>query len=115
MNNTHTPPLETLHMRPISVYPIYKILTGSYNSAVLFSQIMYGFNYFNKDEYFKTDNELKKETLLTDNEFRKSKNDLKKNCRFLNITIREVPAKTFYIINWGMYDEVLKIIAQRIN
>lgn len=96
--------LKALNNRPIAYYPIYRDITGSTVSGILLSQLMYWFS--KKDVFYKTDIDILEETRLTVNELRGAKSKLKK-LDFIKIDRRGVPAKTFYTIDWELYESSL--------
>ena len=96
--------LKSLHQRPISYYPIYKDITGSTTAGVLLSQLMYWFS--KKDKIFKTDEEIRDETGLTEKEMRNAKKIIK-NLSFITVSKEGIPAKTYYEIDWNTYTEAL--------
>jgi hypothetical protein len=96
--------LKQLHERPIAYYPIYRKLTGSTTAGILLSQLMYWFSI--QDRFYKTDKEIKEETLLTDKELRTAKKKIKE-IDFIKVTVEGVPAKTYYEIDWDIYSDLL--------
>ena len=96
--------LKLLNQRPIAYYPIYRQVTGSTTAGILLSQLMYWFS--KKDKFYKTDEDIKNETLLTEKELKTAKNKVKK-LSFIKVTREGIPAKTYYEINWGEYEKVL--------
>lgn len=93
--------LQQLHQRPIAYYPIYRNVTGSTTAAVLLSQLMFWFS--KKDKFFKTNEDIMKETMLTENELRTAKKVIK-DLPFIIVTREQIPAKTFYKIDWEIYE-----------
>ena len=93
--------MKQLNERPIAFYPYYAKLTGSILSGVLLSQLMYWFT--KKDKFYKTDKELRDETLLSENELRTAKGKIKK-IPFIKITKEGIPCKTYYAIEWEIYE-----------
>ena len=96
--------LKSLNQKPIAYYPIYRQITGSTTAGILLSQLMYWFSV--KDKFYKTDEEIKKETLLTKKELENAKNKIKK-LEFIEISREGIPAKTYYKIDWNLYFERL--------
>ena len=92
--------LKQLNKRPIAYYPIYRKITGSTTAGILLSQLMYWFS--KKDKIYKTDTDIMSETLLTENELRTAKQKIKK-LAFIKITLEGLPRKTFYEIDWDIY------------
>jgi len=100
MNNI----LKILNQRPIAYYPIYREITGSTTAGILLSQLMYWFS--KKDKFHKVDQEIQEETLLTKKELENAKKKLK-DLVFITITREGIPAKTYYEINWLLYEIAL--------
>ena len=96
--------LKQLNQRPIAYYPIYRQLTGATTSGLLLSQCMYWFS--KQDEFYKTDKEIMTETLLTENELRSAKKNIT-ILDFITVTKRGIPAKTYYKIDWSLYETSL--------
>lgn len=92
--------LQQLNQRPIAYYPVYREITGSTTAGILLSQLMYWFA--KKDKIFKTDEEIRAEIYLTVDEFKSAKKKIKE-LNFITVTREGVPAKTYYEINWEMY------------
>ena len=102
--------LIALNQRPIAYYPIYRQLTGSTTAGILLSQLMYWFS--KGDKFYKTDADIRSETLLTVDELKGAKKRIKK-LSFIKITREGIPAKTYYEIDWVLYqDELNKILTQ---
>lgn len=98
-----------LNQRPIAYYPLYKDLTASTTAGVLLSQLMYWFS--KKDKFYKTDSEILEETHLTASELKTAKRKIRE-LSFIFITLEGVPAKTFYKIDWKMFDFSLSEFAK---
>jgi len=96
--------LKALNERPIAYYPVYRKITGSTTAGLLLSQLMYWFS--KKSKIYKTDAEIKEETLLTKKEIETAKKAIKK-LKFIKITREGIPAKTYYEIDWKMYEKEL--------
>lgn len=96
--------LRELNQRPIAYYPIYRKITGSTTAGILLSQLMYWFS--KKDEFHKTDTDLVEETMLTIDELKNAKKKIK-NLSFISITRRGIPAKSYYLIDWELYQTCL--------
>jgi len=101
--------LKLLNQKPIAYYPIYRQITGSTTAGILLSQLMYWFS--KKDKFYKTDKEIREETLLTEKELKSAKSKLKK-LSFIEITREGIPAKTYYQINWIEFERVLNFYAE---
>ena len=102
--------LKKLNQRPISYYPVYRQITGSTTAGILLSQLMYWFS--KKDKIFKTDQELRDETLLTEKELKSAKANIKK-LDFITVSREGLPAKTYYEIDWEKYAETLNNVQTR--
>lgn len=100
-----------LNQRPISYYPIYKRITGSTTAGILLSQLMYWWAKMDGREFYKTDSEIMEETELSVDELRGAKVKLKK-CKFLKISHRGVPCKTYY---WIIYQILMDEIAASVS
>jgi hypothetical protein len=98
--------LRELNQRPIAYYPIYRKITGSTTGGILLSQLMYWFA--KKDKIFKTDIEIMDETFLTKKELENAKK-LIKNLSFVRVSVEGVPAKTYYEIDWNLYEKEIGI------
>ena len=96
--------LKKLNQRNVSFNPLYRELTGSLAGGILLSQLMYWFT--KKDKIFKVDKEIMKETSLTVNELRSAKKLLKK-LDFIRVTKEGIPAKTYYEIDWVVFENSL--------
>ena len=101
--------LKRLNQRPIAYYPVYRQITGSTTAGILLSQLMFWFG--KQDKFYKTDEEIREETLLTEWELKTAKSALKK-VGFIKITREGVPAKTFYEIDWDKYELILNNIEE---
>ncbi|AQW85570.1 hypothetical protein CPIN18021_0327 [Campylobacter pinnipediorum subsp. caledonicus] len=97
--------LRELNQRPIAYYPIYGEITGSTTAGILLSQLMYWFA--KQDKFFKTDSDIIAETRLTVNELRSAKKALK-DVGFVKISREGVPARTFYEIDWELYEKTFQ-------
>lgn len=93
--------LRSLNQRPIAYYPVYRDITKSSLSAILLSQLMYWFS--KKNKFYKEDLDIREETRLTENEFRGAKNKIK-NLSFIKVTREGIPGRTYYEIDWGLYE-----------
>jgi hypothetical protein len=98
--------LKSLNQRPIALYPAYIKVAGSLAAGALLSQCMYWFG--KKDKFHKTDADFIAELGLTANEMRGAKTKLKK-LKFIKITRKGVPAKTWYSIDWDAYQEAMTV------
>jgi len=102
--------LKSLNQKPIAYYPIYRQITGSTTAGILLSQLMYWFS--RQDKIYKTDKEIMQETLLTENELKSAKNKIKK-LDFVEVSREGLPARTYYKIDWEMYEICLDKLAQQ--
>ncbi len=96
--------LKKLNHRPIAYYPVYEKLMGGAESGVVLSQLMYWLS--KKDKIYKTNQELENETGLNKYQIRKAKKQIKQ-IPFLSITKEGIPPKTFYEINWEVFEETI--------
>lgn len=90
--------LLSLSQRPIAFFPIYAQITGSVTSGVLLSQLMYWWSVVKGEEFFKTDQDIMKETMLSPAELRTAKARLRET-GFVTIKAKGIPAKTHYEID----------------
>ena len=97
--------LRELNHRPIAYYPIYRKVAGSTTAGILLSQLMYWFA--KKDEFHKTDVDLLEETMLSLDELKNAKKKIK-NLSFITVVRKGIPAKTYYKIDWEMYQSCLE-------
>ena len=84
-------------LKPIAVYPVFIKITGDPHSAMAVSQILYWYGVAN-GEFYKTDGELSSEIYATAEQIKRIKKVLH-SLSFLKITLRGVPAKTFYDVD----------------
>ena len=101
--------LRQLNERPIAYHKIYRRVTGSTTAGLLLSQLMYWFS--KQDVFYKTNADIIEETELTPDELKSAKRRIK-SLDFITIEIRGVPAKTFYSIDWDLYEGTLLRFAQ---
>lgn len=97
--------LKLLTQRSIALYPIYIELTGSATGGILLSQMMYWFS--KKDTFYKTNDEFVSETKLSIRELKSAKTKIK-TLPFIQIEVKGVPAKTFYTIDWALFERYLQ-------
>jgi len=83
--------------RPIAYHRIYTKITGSVLSGVLLSQLTYWGSTRKFKEFYKTNNEISKETGLADWEVKKAKKILLKK-ELISIKLKSLPRKTYYTI-----------------
>jgi len=96
--------LKELNQRPIAYYPIYRKLTGSLQGGILLSKMMYWFS--KKDKFCKTNYDFREEVGLTDHQMRTAKKAIC-DLPFITKTKEQIPAKTFYEINWEIYEKTM--------
>ena len=104
MNNTLF--LRELNARPIAFYPLYAKIAGGVTAGVLLSQLMYWFANAKQDKIYKTNAEILEETTLSEAELKTAKNKVK-NLGFIHISLEGLPARTYYQIDWGKYQDVM--------
>lgn len=83
-------------------------MTGSTNAAILLSQIFYWASHMKK-EFYKTDESFREEIGLTRHEFNNAKKHIKK-LPFITVTVKKVPAQTFYKVNAHKWLEMMQQI-----
>lgn len=96
--------MKSLNQSPIAFFKVYKRLTGNTNAGLLLSQLMYWFSH--TDKFYKIDAEIMEETALTKKELSNAKTKLKQFI-FLKVTREGIPAKTWYEIDWELYEEIM--------
>jgi len=101
-----------LHLHPIAYDPIYRLVAGNTTGGVLLSQIMYWFS--KKDKYFQKDKEFRKQTFLTEDEFKSAKKKIKA-LPFLTIKAEGNPVKTWYTIDWDKWEKYMTGICDQIQ
>ncbi|CAD7288250.1 hypothetical protein [Campylobacter suis] len=106
--------LRELNAKIIAFYPLYAKYTGSITAGLLLSQIIYCFSSLKRNKIFKTDAELRNETMLSIDELKSAKRKLKE-CPFLTISVEGLPAKTFYEINWEKYYDTMVVFANEVE
>ncbi len=90
--------LLALNQRPIAFFPIYSKITGSVTSGILLSQLMYWWSKVDGEEFYKTDQDIMQETMLSQAELRSAKEKLRSS-GFVFVKAKGVPAKTHYKID----------------
>jgi len=88
--------LKSFSQRPIAYQKIYAQITGSVTAGLLLSQIVYWFYAVGEREFYKTDKEFRDELAMGPREFKTAKSKLKK-LELAKITVKGIPAKTYYI------------------
>ena len=97
--------LRELNERPIAFYPVYRRLTGSTTAGLLLSQLMYWFS--KQDTFYKTNEDIMLETGLTTDELKAAKKKIK-SLLFITVVRKDIPAKTYYTIDWKAYEKALE-------
>lgn len=101
--------LKSLNSRPVAFFPAYVDLTGSITAGLLLSQLMYWASAMDWEEFYKTNQEIRKETGLSENELRLAKKIV---ASYVKIEKRGVPPKTWYKIE---LDDILANLAKRVE
>jgi hypothetical protein len=81
--------------RPIAFYPIFSRKTGSLTCGVLLSQLLHWNTAMKGESFYKTDAEIREETALSVDELKSAKSKLK-GLDFVEISVKGIPAKTWY-------------------
>ena len=102
--------LRELNQRPIAYFPIYKHITKSVHGAILLSQMMFWFN--KKDKFYKTNSDFMAELDFTERELRTAKASIKK-VEFISQKVEGIPAKTYYAIDWILYEKTLAKVCNK--
>lgn len=100
--------LRAMSLQPISIQPIYRIVTGSYSSAVVLSQTMYWHAKMGR-KFYKTDEDFSSELYMSLKEFRNAKAKIK-ILPFVTIKAEGIPAKTFYDVNYDIFFSSMKMV-----
>ena len=87
-----------LNDKPISYRRIYTKITGKISRGVLLSQLVYWATTCNYKEFYKTNDDIAKETGLSLNELKSAKKKLVA-LKFISIELKSLPRKTYYTIN----------------
>lgn len=98
--------LLNLHERPIAYYPIYRKISGSTTAGILISQILFWWQRMDGREFYKTDQDIMKETLLTAKELKTAKRKIKE-LDFISISVKGVPATTYYDVDADRLSAIL--------
>lgn len=93
--------------KPIVIYPVYLDITGDYATAAALGQVLYWHEVM-RGKFYKTDSDFEQELHLTPKQFRRVKTELK-SLPFLKITVEQIPAKTFYDVD---YEALAALIGQ---
>ena len=105
--------LVALHQRPIAVYPIYIDIMESASGGIVLSQILYWWSK-KGGKFWKTDEELRRETRVSAWTLRTIKVKLKE-LGFIIVTREGIPCKTFYDVDPEAMGEVLEKYGQMIT
>ena len=97
--------LSAMNERPILIYPAYIAITGDHAAAAALGQIIY-WHGVKGGQFFKTDAELAEEIRVSEKQMKRIKTILK-SIPFLSIELKQVPAKTFYDIDYDILADVL--------
>ena len=108
--------IKKLAGRRISYIPAFVPITGSVNSSILLSQIMYWIEQKGGEEnkIWHTDQEFMDETGLAFDELRAAKTKLKR-CTFIQISLEGVPARTNYKMDIGSLMTCLNEVCKSSN
>jgi len=104
--NEYSTILRLLNLKPVSVPPLYKMIVGSYDGAILLSQILYWHSVMGR-EYYKTNDDFMQELYMSEREFKRAKASIK-NVPFIITRRRGVPARTHYDVNYDLMASTLK-------
>ena len=103
--------LKALHQRPIAYYPAYAKLMESVAGGVALSQLLFHWARHDGDLFCKVDDELQHETGISEWEMNESKRKFKK-LKFLQITRKGVPARTWYEVDAAI---LLSCLSERVK
>ncbi len=101
--------MKALGSRPIAVHPAYIRLTNSLECGVLLSQVVYWSLAVGR-EFWKTDDDIRAETLLTIRELRRAKSMIR-SVPGVRVTVKGVPARTYYDVDFA---ELLQAIGRSV-
>lgn len=90
--------LLSINDKPIVIYPAYFRITGDYTTAAALAQVLYWHKKMGR-KFYKTDADFCSELALTPKQFVRVKENLK-SYDFLIITREQIPAKTFYHVDY---------------
>jgi len=97
--------IQAFNDKPIVIYPVYLKLTKDYATAAALAQVLYWHKTM-KRKFYKTDADFSEELFLTPKQFERVKLKLK-TLDFLIITREQIPAKTFYDVDYGRLAELI--------
>lgn len=103
--------IKAFRQKPIVIYPIYLTLTGDYATAAALAQVLYWHEVMN-GKFYKIDADFERELHLTPKQFKRVKTVLK-SLSFLKITLEQVPAKTFYDVDYGALSALIASMVDR--
>lgn len=90
--------MKALHQKPIGYYPLYADIMASAAGGIVLSQLLYWHAAVDGKKFFKTDDEIRKETRVSERELKEAKRALKR-MSFIKIKVEGLPARTFYEFN----------------
>lgn len=95
--------MRAMGQRPVAYYPVLAKIMGSASGGLILSQLLYwalneSAKQGDRPKFWKTDKELRDETLTSEWEFRKAKERLA-SLPFIQISVEGLPARTFYTID----------------
>ncbi len=103
--------LKQVLSRPIAYHRIYAEITGSITAGLLLSQLCY-WQKTKNDEFYKTNEDVCKETGMTINETKGAKKKIKK-LPFVMVEVKGIPAKTYYRIDFDLMYDFIKTHTQK--
>ena len=98
--------------RPIAFHRCFVDITGSVNAALMLSQAVYWMKRAPSGEFYKTAEEWREETGLTQREQDTARKKLRK-LDFWHEELKDVPAKLHYSIDFEALDEALNKVRQK--
>jgi len=96
----------SLNDKPIALFPAYIRLTGDHATACVLSQLLYWHGKMNGKQFYKTNDELMDECILTKEQMKRVKACLKK-LPFVLIERKGNPCRTFYDFDYDLLAEML--------
>ena len=97
--------------KPIVIYPVYLDITGDYATAAALGQVLYWHEVM-RGKFYKTDADFEQELHLTHRQFKRVKTSLK-TLSFLKITLEQVPAKTFWDVDYEALTALIESITSK--
>jgi hypothetical protein len=98
--------IKAFRQKPIVIYPVYLDITGDYATAAALGQVLYWHEVMH-GKFYKTDSNFEQELHLTPKQFRRVKTELK-SLPFLKITVEQIPAKTFYDVDYEILTALIE-------